>query len=123
MLEELKHLERQELNQEQMEEIACNLRNLITRAAEQNIPRRKLCSRSKVWWNSNLTVLRKEMTKQNRTYKRLDQSQQQWKRFTNCRTEYFQAIKRAKQKTFDYSGYSAFVIVFEQAKSAFSEIR
>ena len=37
------------------------------------------------------------MAKQNRTYKRLNQSQQQWKRFTNCRTEYFQAIKRAKQ--------------------------
>ena len=77
MLEELKHLERQNLNQEQMKEIACNLRNLITRAAEQNIPRRKLCSRSKVWWNSNLTVLRKEMAKQNRTYKRFNQSQQQ----------------------------------------------
>ena len=73
----LKHLERQELNQEQMEEIACNLRNLITKAAEQNIPRRKPCSRSNVWWNSNLTVLRKEMAKQNRTYKRLNQSQQQ----------------------------------------------
>ena len=97
MLEELKHLERQKLNQEQMKEIACNLRNLITKAAEQNISRRKPCSRSKIWWNSNLTVLRKEMTKQNRTYKRLNQSQQQWKGFTNCRTEYFQAIKRAKQ--------------------------
>ena len=34
MLEELKHLERQKLNQEQMKEIACNLRNLITKAAE-----------------------------------------------------------------------------------------
>ena len=97
MLEELKHLERQTLNQEQMKEIACNLRNLITKAAEQNISRRKSCSRSKVWWNSNLTVLRKEMTKQNRIYKRFNQSQQQWKRFTNCRTEYFQVIKRAKQ--------------------------
>ena len=77
MLEELKHLERQKLNQKQIEEIACNLRNLITKEAEQNIPRRKLCLRSKVWWNSNLTVLRKEIAKQNRTYKRLDQSQQQ----------------------------------------------
>ena len=49
MLEELKHLERQKLNQEQIEEIACNLRNLITKAAEQNISRRKPCLRSKVW--------------------------------------------------------------------------
>ena len=80
-----------------MKEIACNLRNLITKAAEQNISRRKLYSRSKIWWNSNLTVLRKEIVKQNRTYKRLNQSQQQWKRFINCRTEYFQVIKRAKQ--------------------------
>ena len=80
-----------------MKEIVCNLRNLITKAAEQNISRRKSYLRLKVWWNSNLTILRKEMTKQNRTYKRYNQSQQQWKRFTNCRTEYFQAIKRAKQ--------------------------
>ena len=49
MLEELKHLKRQELNQEQMKEIACNLRNLITKAAEQNISKRKSYSRSKVY--------------------------------------------------------------------------
>ena len=63
MLEELKHLERQELNQEQMKEIACNLRNLITKAAEQNISRRKSCSRSKChgwqehrhWYNAMKT--------------------------------------------------------------------
>ena len=48
MLEELKHLEKQKLNQEQMKEIACNLRNLITKAVEQNISRRKSYSRSKV---------------------------------------------------------------------------
>ena len=48
MLEELKHLERQKLNQEQMKEIAYNLRNLITKAAEQNISKRKLCSRLKI---------------------------------------------------------------------------
>ena len=48
MLEELKHLERQKLNQEQMKEIACNLRNLITKAAEQNISRRKSYLRSKI---------------------------------------------------------------------------
>ena len=62
MLEELKYLERQELNQEQLKEIACNLRNLITKTAEQNISKRKLYLRLKVWWNSNLTVLRKKMT-------------------------------------------------------------
>ena len=49
MLEELKYLERQELNQEQLKEIACNLRNLITKTAEQNISKRKLYLRLKVW--------------------------------------------------------------------------
>ncbi|SLM37364.1 Endonuclease/exonuclease/phosphatase [Lasallia pustulata] len=63
MLTDLRQLETQDLNQEQMETIACSLRDLITKAAEQNIPRRKPCSRSKVWWNPNLTLLRKEIAK------------------------------------------------------------
>ena len=96
---ELRQLETQRLNQEQMEKIACSLRDLITKAAEQNIPRRKPCSRSKVWWNPNLTLLRKEMAKQSRIYKRYDQSQQQWLKFTSCRTEYFYAIKTAKRNS------------------------
>ncbi|SLM36675.1 Ribonuclease H-like domain [Lasallia pustulata] len=99
MLTELRQLETQDLNQEQMETIACSLRDLITKAAEQNIPRRKPCSRSKVWWNPNLTLLRKEMAKQSRVYKRHDQSQQQWTKFASCRAEYFYAIKTAKRNS------------------------
>ncbi|SLM41335.1 Ribonuclease H-like domain [Lasallia pustulata] len=99
MLTDLRQLETQDLNQEQMETIACSLRDLITKAAEQNIPRRKPCSRSKVWWNPNLTLLQKEMAKQSRIYKRHDQSQQQWTKFARCRTEYFYAIKTAKRNS------------------------
>ena len=82
-----------------MKKMTYNLRDLITRAAEQNISKKKSCSRLKIWWNSNLTLLRKEMTKQNRVYKRLNQSQQQWENFTSCRAEYFYAIKIAKKNS------------------------
>ena len=76
-----------------METIACSLRDMITKAAEQNISRRKPCSRSKVWWNPNLTLL------ESKIYKRHDWSQQQRTEFASCRTEYFQAIKTAKRNS------------------------
>ena len=82
-----------------MEDSACKVRDLIAKAAEDNISKRKSCSRSKVWWTENLTLLRKEMAKQNRIYKRHNQSQLQWEKFTICRAEYFQAIKKAKQNS------------------------
>ena len=82
-----------------MEDIACRLKDLIIKAANDNIPRRKPCSRSKVWWNENLTLLRKEMARENRVYKRHNQSQHQWEKFITCRAEYFQAIKKAKQNS------------------------
>ena len=74
---------------DKIEDSACKVRDLIVKAAEDNISKRKPCSRSEVWWTENLTLLRKKMTKQNRIYKRHNQSQLQWEKFTICRTEYF----------------------------------
>ena len=90
---------KQSFTLKEMEDIACQLRDLIIGAANNNIPRRKPCSKSKVWWSDNLTLLRKEMARENRVYKRHNQSQHQWEKFTTCRAEYFQAIKKAKQNS------------------------
>ena len=100
LLKELQQTLRQKsVTTEKMKDSACKVRDLLSKAAEDNIPKRKPCSRSKVWWNENLTMLRKEMAKQNRIYKRHNQSQLQWEKFTTCRTEYFQAIKKVKKNS------------------------
>ena len=96
LLKDLQHtLSLKKITIEEIKNSACKVRDLIAKTAENNISKRKPCSRSKVWWTENLTQLRKKMTKKNRIYKRYNQSQIQWNKFTELLIKIF---IRSKEK-------------------------
>jgi len=46
-----------------LEDEAIKLRDMIEKAAEASIPKKKSFSRSKAWWTENLSILRKQFGK------------------------------------------------------------
>ena len=79
-----------------MEQAACLLRDTILSAIEKNIPRRKSSTRAKVWWTEEVTSLGKTMAHNKHIWK-ANRTPTLWKQFTTSRTQYFYAIRKAKQ--------------------------
>lgn len=82
-------------HQDNLEKEANQLQNIIQKAAENTIPRRKTCSRSKAWWNDELTSQRKTLGIVKRRWKQ-SQDPQDYQDFLSQRNIYFQEIKTAK---------------------------
>ena len=76
-----------------LEQKAVLLTEFLQKAISGNIPKRKMCPRSKVWWNDELTKLRQQYSHIRRQWKK---SQQDWSIVANTRNIYHDAIKNAK---------------------------
>jgi ribonuclease HI len=75
---------------------ALEFTNIITKAAEKSIPKKKLGPNPKPWWNENLKNLRKTMILNSRSLK-ANISNFTKQQYLIARNSYFQAIKKAKR--------------------------
>lgn len=78
-----------------LENEAEKLRDIILKAANKAIPRKRFSERSKPWWKKELKILRKELANAKRKYKSNQINQQA---FQAIRSEYFWKIKQAKSE-------------------------
>ncbi len=62
---------------------------------KKHILRKKLSERSKSWWSDELKILRKEMTKYKRKWKKYSDNQAE-KKYHEARANYYYEIKKAK---------------------------
>ena len=72
------------------------LQRIITKTAEISIPRKKVCSKSKAWWNNNLSKLRKDFGKAKRIWYSNKNNEELYDSYIIKRNIYFQEIKNAK---------------------------
>jgi ribonuclease HI len=78
-----------------LESNAIKLRNLILKAIENNIPKKKNSEFSKPWWNDDINHKRREMTKYRNIWKR-NKDEISLKAYKEKRNDYFSIIKKAK---------------------------
>lgn len=92
LLEEFERL----ISKRDLEEVATLLTKSVLGAARRAIPKKRLCERSKPWWNENISTLRKELAISYRRWKkeRTDPLLAEWKAI---RQAYGKAIKVAKK--------------------------
>jgi flagellar hook-basal body complex protein FliE len=83
--------------QENLNEDAKLLRDVIIEASNLFISKKRSCENSKVWWTDELTQLRKNLAKAKRMYKALS-NEENLSIFTRNRNDYFQAIRFAKKE-------------------------
>ena len=86
-------IDNSEISTSLLESEAQKLRDLILKAAEKNIPKKRITERSKPWWNNDLKTLRKELATAKRRWKRKQTDQKQYQ---EIRSDYLQKIKLAK---------------------------
>jgi hypothetical protein len=72
------------------------LRDVIIKASNQIISKRRSCENSKVWWTDELTQLKKNLAQAKRMYKAL-QTKENLSIFKKNRNDYFQTIRFAKK--------------------------
>lgn len=84
-----------QLQSKDLEREAFQLQSMIQKAADKGIPKKKACSRSKAWWNEELTTLRKCLGAAKRNWKQ-SQDPQDYQSFLTQRNAYFQHIKTVK---------------------------
>ena len=80
--------------------IATTVTNAILESAEASIPRLRPCERSKPWWNSELTSLRKTLNKALRQYKKYKTGQLE-EEYKAAKNTYFQSVRQAKRAHWD----------------------
>ena len=85
---------------QKLENVAVQLTRIIQNAADSHIPKIKKSDKAKVWWNQNLTDLRKDMAQKRRFWKET-QSNRAFLVFQNARNAYFAAIKNAKSESWN----------------------
>jgi len=71
-----------------LEDEDTKLQEMIKKAAEASIPRKKAFSRSKAWWTEELTSLRKQFGRARKAWKR-SPSQVTYEAFNKARNSYF----------------------------------
>src|SRR5215469_6811209 len=81
---------------EEVDQLADQLSEAITKAIADATPRKRTCHRSKRWWNSNLTDVRKESNRLRNRFTHTDREEdcQQWK---EKRKELRKSIRQAKR--------------------------
>ena len=80
--------------------IASTITKAILNAAEAAIPRLKPCERSKPWWSTKLTSLRKSLNRAFRLYKKNPSSQLE-EEYKTTRNLYCNSIREAKRTCWD----------------------
>jgi hypothetical protein len=89
-------------NKEQwLEHETIKLTNQIKKAAEFSIPRTKAYSKSKAWWNENITKFKRQMNQAKRKWRKGSTNSEDSILYDNYiaqRNKYFQEIKTAKTK-------------------------
>ena len=88
-------LDNSEISTSLLEMEAEKLRDIIFKAAETSIPKKKISEKLKPWWTSELKALRKELATTKRYWKRKQQNQQEFQR---KKAEYLNKIKLAKAR-------------------------
>ena len=84
-----------ELSAEFLEFEAEKLQKLVINLVEKHISRKKLSENFKSWWSDELKILRKEMTKYRRKWKKYSDNQAE-KEYHEARANYYYEIKKAK---------------------------
>ncbi len=84
-----------ELSVESLESEAEKLQKLVVKSVKKHILRKKLSKRFKLWWSDELKILRKEMTKYRRKWRK-DSDIQTKREYHEARTNYYYEIKKAK---------------------------
>src|SRR5436190_21175023 len=85
----------EELSVESLEFEAEKLQKLVIKLVEKHIPRKKLSEKSKPWWSDELKVLRKEMTKYKRKWRKYSDIQTE-RKYHEARANYYYEVKKAK---------------------------
>jgi len=88
-------LDNSEISHLVLKQEAEKLRDIILKAAEKNIPKKRITEKSKCWWNSELKTLRKDLSTARRNWKRKQINQTQ---YITIRNSFFQAIKIEKAR-------------------------
>ena len=78
-----------------LEDEATKLQEIIEKAAEVSIPKKKSFSRSKAWWTENLSSLRKQFGRARKSWKK-SPDQTTYRAYLEARNSYFQEVKLAK---------------------------
>ena len=84
-----------ELSAESLELEAEKLQKLIIKLVEKHISRKRLSERSKPWWSDELKILRREMTKYRRKWRRYSDIQSE-QEYQEARANYYYKVKKAK---------------------------
>ena len=85
----------EELSAESLEFEAEKLQKLVIKLVKKHILRKKLSEKSKSWWSDELKILRKEMTKYKRKWKKYSDNQAE-KEYHEARANYYFEVKKAK---------------------------
>ena len=100
------HLEMQTLSQfsniENMQKMVYLLRLAIENAIDEKILKRRLCNQSKVWWSKVLTNKREFMIYSKQQWKNF-KIWSDWNLFKSSKNDYFNTIKKVKNKSWTNS--------------------
>ena len=78
-----------------LDQAAVILRDCILNSLNLHVPLSKPCTRSKRWWNEELTILRQEMARKYRKWKCRKENTDHTD-YKRCRNRYFRAIRDSK---------------------------
>ena len=84
-----------ELSAESLESEAEKLQKLVINLVKKHIFRKKLSEKSKSWWSDELKILRKEMTKYRKKWRKYLDIQAEQK-YHKARANYYFKVKKAK---------------------------
>ncbi|KAI0991849.1 hypothetical protein K3495_g16338, partial [Podosphaera aphanis] len=80
-----------------LDQVGEELTEIILKAAEESIPKKKTGAKPKPWWTTELKGFRKKMLKSQRTLFKDPGNTNSKKQYLNSRNKYFQEIKTAKK--------------------------
>ena len=80
-----------------LDKTVLELTSLLERASSYSIPRIRITSRSKSWWNQDLSKLRRKMNTSRRLWKKSREDAQAFLSFKTERNTYFLEVKKAKK--------------------------
>ena len=83
------------MSAESLKSEAEKLQKLVIKLVKKHIFRKKLSEEFKFWWSDELKILRKEMTKYKRKWKK-DSDIQTEREYHEARANYYYEIKKAK---------------------------